>query len=572
MRGENRKTQSFLHGSIILFIATALVKIIGAVYKIPLYNILDNTGVGYYTTVYDLYTPMYTIAMAGLPIAISRIVAECVSLERYRDAKRTFKIAKRAMLITGVFGFVLMCLLAWPYAVYKGTTNLIPCVLMIAPCLLFCCVMSAYRGYYEGLRNMTPTAVSEVLEALGKLVFGLILAVLLGKIFGTQTAAVCGALFGITLGTAVSAGYLVYRYKHSRFGDFTEEQWKLSPKAKSGEQTLKIIVAMALPIVLGSLVTQVTTLIDNLMITARLETAIARDPFHINTMYQEIIADEYRIYQSEGKLFSVAKDLPIILYGSHRGLAFSVYNLVPVLTSVLGVSAIPALTTAWTKRNKTELKSSMETVLRTTSVISMPAAFGLMALGREIVLLLYSTKPLSAAIAGKNLCILGACALFAGLTAPTTSMLQAIGKQKIPLINIAVGAVFKIVINYYLVAMPKVNIVGVPIGTTVCYAYICVMNIVALIRYSGVKPALLDCIGKPFAAGAVCGGFAFSTAFLCRFLGFGNFLTTVISILIAAVIYLVMVVLLKIIQKNDIISLPNGEKFAKTLAKLHIIG
>ena len=218
---NNKRTkQSFLHGSLILIIATALVKIIGAIYKIPLYNILDNTGVGYYTTVYDLYTPMYTIAMAGLPIAISRIVAECVSLERFKDAKTTFKVAKTAMLVTGGFGFILMCLLAYPYALYKGTLEILPCVLMIAPCLLFCCIMSAYRGYYEGLHNMTPTAISEVLEALGKLVFGLILAILLKELTGNMVYAVCGSLLGITLGTAVSAGYLVIKYKKTSPEDF----------------------------------------------------------------------------------------------------------------------------------------------------------------------------------------------------------------------------------------------------------------------------------------------------------------------------------------------------------------
>lgn len=571
MKGA-RKPQSFLHGSLILFIATALVKIIGAIYKIPLYNILDNTGVGYYTTVYDLYTPMYTIAMAGLPIAISRIVAECASLERYRDVKRTFKIAKRAMWVTGFIGFALMCLLAWPFALYKGTNELIPCVFMIAPCLLFCCVMSSYRGYYEGLRNMTPTAVSEVLEALGKLVFGLALALLLGKTTGSQTYAVCGALLGITLGTAVSALYLVRKYKHTSAEDFTEQQLALSPEPRTGEATLKIIIAMALPIVLGSLVTQVTTLIDNLMITKRLETAVKLDSAYIKTVYRDIIGKETANYAAEGKAFDLLTDLPIILYGSHRGLAFSIYNLVPVLTSVLGVSAIPALTTAWTKKDQKELKSSMETVFRTTALVSMPAAFGLMALGREIVLLLYSSKPYSSAIAGKNLCILGACALFAGLTAPTTSMLQAIGKQKIPLYNIAVGAVFKIVINYILVAVPEVNIVGVPIGTTVCYGFICVMNIAALIRYSGVKPNLLSCLGRPFAAGAVCGGFAFFAAFLGRKLGLSNFLVTVFAIAIAVVIYVIMVILLRILQKNDIISLPKGEKIAKVLEKFGIIG
>ncbi len=564
MSSKSRKPQSFLHGSLILIIATALVKIIGAIYKIPLYNILDDTGVGYYTTVYDLYTPMYTIAMAGLPIAISRIVAEFVSLEKYKDAKTSFRVAKRAMLVTGGAAFLIMCLLSYPYALYKNTLELIPCILSIAPCLLFCCVMSAYRGYYEGLRNMTPTAISQVIEAAGKLVFGLILAVVLLEITGSMTVAVCGSLMGITLGTAASSAYLVCKYRKTAKTDFTEEQLSLSPEPKTERQALKMVVLIALPIVLGSLVTQVTTLIDNLMITARLESAIEKDALYIAEKYAGII-----VYNN---VTNIKEELPIILYGAHRGLAFSVYNLVPVLTSVLGVSAIPVLTTAWAKKNQPEVKSSIETVIRTTALVSFPAAMGLIAMGKEIVLLLYSGKPLSAEIAGLNLCVLGVSAIFAGLTAPSTSMLQAIGKQKIPLYNIAVGAVLKIVINYILVGTPEVNIVGVPVGTAVCYGYICIMNIIMLMKYGKTRIDIFGSILKPIFAAALCGLTAFGVKTLTAQFTASNFIISVLSIAAAVAVYILCVILFKIIKKSDIISLPKGEKLLKVLEKLKVIG
>ena len=572
MSNLSRKPQSFLHGSLILIIATALVKIIGAIYKIPLYNILDDTGVGYYTTVYDLYTPMYTIAMAGLPIAISRIVAELVSLGKYRDAGVSFKVAKRAMLVTGGFGFVLMCLLAYPYALQKNTIELIPCILCIAPCLLFCCVMSAYRGYYEGLRNMTPTAISQVIEAAGKLVFGLILAVVLIEITGSMTVAVCGALMGITLGTAASAGYLVIKYKKTAKTDITEEQLACSPEPNSNRQALKMVIAIALPIVLGSLVTQVTTLIDNLMITERLEAAILANEGYISNVYSGLIEFERLEYLKDGKIFDLAKDLPLILYGAHRGLAFSIYNLVPVLTSVLGVSAIPVLTTAWAKKDAPEVKSSIETVIRTTALVSFPAAFGLMALGSEAVALLYPAKIYTAPIAGINLSVLGFTAIFAGLTAPTTSMLQAIGKQKIPLYNIAVGAILKIIINFILVGTPEINIVGVPIGTAVCYGYICIMNIIMLRKYSGSRFDFVGSAFKPFVAALLCGASAFGAKLLVAKITDSNFVISVASIVIAVAVYVIFVILLKIIQKSDIISLPKGEKLLKVLEKLKVIG
>ena len=160
------RQQSFMYGSLVLMIATMLVKVIGAIYRIPLANLLGEDGMGYYSTAYDLYLPMYSLAMAGLPVAISRIIAEHIAAGRYRDVAMTLKVAKRSFWVTGGVGFVLMCGLAYPFVDYTGNYGALKAVFCIAPCLLICCIMSAYRGYYEGLKNMTPTAISQVIEAI----------------------------------------------------------------------------------------------------------------------------------------------------------------------------------------------------------------------------------------------------------------------------------------------------------------------------------------------------------------------------------------------------------------------
>ena len=236
LKSESSKQQSFLQGSAILVVATMLTKVIGAIYRIPLGELLGSTGMGYYSTAYDLYVPMYSIAMAGLPIAISRLVSEHVAAGRYRHVKKTLNVAKAAFFITGGLGFVLMLFLAFLLTgssinVFGHTFNFevfnrgtLPGVLCIAPCLIFCCIMSAYRGYYEGLRNMTPTAISQVLEALGKLVFGYGLSFIILKTSGNYSYAAAGALLGITLGTVVAALYLELKYRLTGKSTFTEEQ------------------------------------------------------------------------------------------------------------------------------------------------------------------------------------------------------------------------------------------------------------------------------------------------------------------------------------------------------------
>lgn len=579
---KDSKQQSFLQGSAILVAATMLVKLIGAVYRIPLAKLLGSTGMGYYSTAYDLYVPMYSIAMAGLPIAISRLVSEHVAAGRYRHAKKTLGVAKLAFIITGSTGFLLMCLLAFlltgssftlfgyefSFSVFNRGT--LPGILCIAPCLLFCCIMSAYRGYYEGLRNMTPTAVSQVLEAVGKLLFGYSFAYAVLKITGNYSYAAAGALLGITVGTALSALYLELKYRITGKNIFSREQLEAAPAADSGKKTAGVLITVAIPIVLGSLVNNVSSLIDVAMVQSQLSRALEKAPEYFYGTYSALISSETADALKNGQSFDWQRDLPNSLYGVHRGFAFSIYNLVPSLTSVLGVSAIPVLASAWTRRDRAEIKQNVNTMLRTTAVVAIPAGLGIAALSGEILSLLYDDVEVIA-IATPNLRILGICAVFAGLNGPLTNMLQAIGKQGIPLRNIAVGAVLKIVINYLLVGTPEINIVGVPIGTTVCYAYICVANLICFVRHSGVMPNLGLAVGKPLICGAACGVTAWAANYAFSLIGFNGSLATLVSIAAGGLVYVIMLFLIKAITRDDIISLPKGKKIIKVLEKFGVM-
>lgn len=562
--------QSYLHASAILVAATALVKILGAAYKIPLGEfILDVTGMGYFSTAYDLYVPMYSIAMAGLPIAISRIVAEHVAAGRYRHVKKTLNIAKKAFIVTGGTGFVLMLILAFlltgkPFNVFNPGS--FAGIIAIAPCLVFCCIMSAYRGYYEGLRNMTPPAISQIIEAFGKLVFGLILAIVILSLTHDYSLAAAGALFGITLGTVFSAGYLVIKYRREENSFFTKEQLLSSPEPDSGRVILKSLLTVAIPIVLGSLVNNVTSLIDVAMVQRQLANALAKSPEYFESSFSSLIASEV----SKNAEYNWVTDLPNSLYGCHRGFAFSIYNLVPVITSVLGVSAIPVLATAWTRKNSLEMKRSVGSIIRTTAIIAIPAGCGIFAVSEGILDILYSNENMIA-IAAPNLRVLGICAVFAGLNSPMVNMLQAIGRQSVPIRNIAIGAVLKIVINFALVGTPRINILGVPIGTTVCYAYICIANFICFVKYSGIMPNLYTCIGKFLIAGVACGAAAWGISFGMIRLGFSQSISTIISIAAAVVVYIVFLSILKALVKEDILSLPKGEKIVKVLEKLRIM-
>ncbi len=578
MSAKKRTYQNLLQGSMILAVATALVKVLGAIYRIPLNNMLGELGAGYYSTAYDLYLPIYSLAMAGLPVAISRMVAESMATKRYGDTRRLLKLAQRAFLITGVTGTVLMVVVTYFYLYndwFRTTFNItadancVYAIVLIAFSVLFCCIMSTYRGYYEGLRNMIPTAVSQVIEATGKLVLGLVLVWLTKyvciNVYGmTETQslpfAAGAAVLGVTLGAAAGALYL--RIQHKVTGDgITEEELAASPQAQPSGVLLKSLFAIALPIVIGSMVRDVAGLVDLTTVKSRLGDVVGAVP--------DLTGKYYGITNLSAEEM---KDLPTYLYGIYKGFAFSIYNLVPTITSVIGVSAIPALSTSWAQKDKEGIHQSSESIIRLTAMIALPAGVGIACLSGPILQLLYSGRPNAVIIATPILSVLGISAIFAGMAVPLTNMLQAIGKQNIPVVNMAVGVVLKIVINYALVGVESVNIKGAAVGTAVCYGYILIANLVCYLRFSKAKVNLISTLFKPAFAAILCGVAAFGANKALALVIGASKINTAISIIIAALVYAICLGVTRSFTENDIKMLPKGEKIAKLLAKIKWIG
>ncbi len=564
MQENKRKQQSFQYGAMILLCSTMLVKIIGAIFKIPIARLWPEDGFGCFDSAYQLFTPIYTLAMAGLPIAISRIVAMHVKNGRYNDVRRTFKVAKRIFMITGFSGFVIMLLLSFPFVKYTDASGeSIYSIFAIAPALFFCCIMSAYRGYYEGLRNMYPTAISDVIEALGKLILGYGFAYIVMKITGRYELSAAGAMLGIVIGGIASATFLTIRYKLKGDG-ITKEELIAAPPAESDKMLAKALIAIAIPVVLASLANSFSSLADTFFVKGQLTQMMDEHADTIRNMYASSIAERDKIAAEAGKAALTNEQIPNFLFGT-RGKAFTLYNLVPSITSILGVSALPVITSAWTKRELNVVKQNVESTIKLTAIITMPIGFGFLSLGNEIMNLLYDTTA-SVEIGGIMLRIYGLAAIFAGLAIPMTSILQAIGKEKISLRNVAIGAVIKVAVNFILVGIPSVNIRGAAVGTMACFLFIFVANLLSLIKHTGVKPNMWKTILKPFIAALCCG---FSTVVL-NLSAMGK-IGTVLEIAVAAVVYLAVLIILNTFEPDDVLSLPKGEKILKIFNKLRII-
>ncbi len=560
MAAKPRKEQSFEYGAGILIVATVLVKVIGMVFKIPLSSLIGDLGFGYFSSAYDLFNPMYTLAMAGLPIAVSRVVAEHMATKRYRDVHSTLKITRRLFLVTGLTATALMLALIYPYvAVTDETGKTIYSLFAIAPALLFCCVMSTYRGYYEGLRNMYPTAISNIIEALGKLILGYGFAFIVMKISGNVAYAAAAAAFGIMVGTAAAATYLKIRHKVSGDG-ITPSELASSSDPENVRKATKAIIMIAIPVVLSSFADSIASFVDVTMVKWQLSNLMEGHADTIRQMYAASIAD----YNENAKEILTNDAIPTFLYGV-RSKAFTLYNLAPSITSALGVGALPVLAASWVKQDKALVKHNLESMFKLISIVAMPVGFGFIFLSKGVMGLLYNGTA-SIEIGGKMMVIYGFAAIFAGLAVPMTSMLHAVKKQVAAVRNVTIGAVIKVIINFVFVSIPSINVLGAAVGTLAGFVFVFVAHLITILRHTGVMPNLFKSFGKPLIAGVGCG----LTAFAVGLLG-GSRLITLGAIAAAAVVYFVLLVAMNTFEEADILALPKGEKLLKLLLKYKII-
>ncbi len=586
MTEKKRKSQTLLNGALVLSVATIIIKVIGVIYKIPLSNMIGTVGRGLFDSAYSLYVPIYSISMAGLPVAISNMVSKQMTLGNFRDVKVIHKVAKRLFLIVGILGTLAMIILAYPYALSALNMDILPAVFVITPAILFCCIMSSYRGYYNGLSNMTPTAFSQVLEALGKLIFGLICAkwaMSYGMsrfekgltVFGQECAneiealsaiypyAAAGATLGVTLGTVIGVIYLVIIHKIKGDG-ITKTELANAPKPESSTVIAKKLFKFAIPVAISSMVFSITNLIDSITIQNRLEHVVLNNLDFIRNMYATELTG---ILDSDIKNF---------LYGAYS-LSIDFRNLIPSITMTLGISAIPALSAAWAVKNKRAIKVSVESVMRVTMLVAMPCGIGIGVLAQPILAAFYGNGESASgiSIAAPVLTAYGFTIFLMALSQPMTNMLQALDKTKVPLISLSIGALVKLVANFIFVAIPSINVNGAVIGTVLCYVVIVAINLVAIIKTTRIRINLISVFVKPIICGILCGIAAYTSYGLCnRFIPefpVKNILALGVAIGFGGLTYVISMLFVKGISKDDVVMLPKGEKIAKILAKYGFI-
>lgn len=532
-----KASNTFFKGAVILAVSNILIKVIGAVFKIPLTRIVGDYAMGLYNTAYTYYTILLTIATAGLPIAISKMISESRALENYSRAKRIFKMAVLTCACLGAFGTLVMLLSpgilkgAAPsvYALLFNNPDTIPSFWTLAPAVLFISVTAAFRGYFQGHGDMLPTALSQLTEALCRLFVGLALAWGFIKIGLEQKFIAAGAIFGITVGTLLAGLLLFAIYLHRK----KKAEKSDLPCTDSKKSIFKSLMSIAIPVTIGALVINLTNFIDTIMIPSRLASL---------GVYSQTRVTE--------------------LFGIYSSYAVSMFNLVPNVLISINASITPVVAAAFARHDTEELHKTLTSALRLVIIISAPAAVGISVLSNPILSFLFGAGE-SADIAANVLSILSIGSLFLCISSLISTVLQSLGKANIPVYNMLIGAGVKLLANFVLIAIPGIELRGAAIGTVLCYAIISILNLIYLAKFIGFKPNIGTYL-RPIIATLVMGVVAFFVNLaVCKLLG--TLLALILSIGVGAASYAVVLLVIGGITREDALLLPKGEKIANLL-------
>lgn len=524
---ENTKN-SFLKGAFIIALSNIIIKLIGAVYKIPLDGlILKTEGMGIYSSSYTIYNTLFIASTAGIPVAISKLVSEARVSGRIRESKKILSISVKLLMAVGFFAAALMFLGARFFSDLISAPSSYLTMMVMAPSLFFVAMSSCYRGYYQGQNNMVPTAISEVIEAMCKLVFGLFVAYFLMKLYNEPYIGSAGAMSGITLGTI---GGFLYLYFYNRKKIKNDVISPCDSDVKSTKEILKSIVKLAVPVTLGVSVFTLTSVIDTGMI----------------------------MNQLAGLGFS--EELRTSLYG-YLNRAITLFNLPPTIISAIAISIVPAISASLAIGDNEDAKKNVKSALHITIIFAVPCAAGLSSLAKPILALLYNDPDHSFLLN-----IMGIAVLFVTAVQISNAILQSYGKPWIPVIDMIIGGIVKIVVNLLLVSHPDININGAPIGTTLCYFTVMMLNLIHIKRLTKIKFNILTFVVKPLILGLIT---AFSASLCYGFISdiFGNTISVFLSIIAGGSFYVVFLFLLKTFNRDEILLIPKGDKILSLIER-----
>ena len=522
------KEQSFLGGAMILTAAVAITKIIGFLYKIPLGNLLDREGMAHFYAAYNIYNLLLVLSTAGLPLALSRLVSQAEALGLENQKHRVLHTALQLFCVMGFVSSAAMFLLARPLTTLLHDSLAYWPVKVLSPAVFCVCVMAAIRGYTQGQGNMKPTALSEIIESSCKLAVGLTLAWLLLRRGQSAHIAAAGAIAGVTCGTLLGMLAMVI-YLLGRRG-----RRPSTDVPQNRRFILRRLLKIGIPITIGASGMSLLTLLDQAIVMGTLQGSLGLNEVQSAALYGE--------YTFGMNLFALPSSF-----------------IYPVT-----ISLIPAIGAAIARHDLTSAQRHTDSAFRITALLAFPAGIGLSVLSEPILLFLYPEVPDTAMAASYHLRILGIASIFVCLMAVSNGVLQAYGKERIPILTLLCGGIVKIISNYLMVSQSSIGIHGAPVSTLLCYALIALMNLIAIARVLPVPLRFGQYFIRPLLCALVMGVAAKSSYGLIHHLYAGR-AAVIGAVAVGVAVYGILVIALGAVSREDLMMLPKGEKLAKWL-------
>lgn len=535
MSTNTKSTQpaSFVKGAAILGVAGLIVRLLGAVYRIPLNNIIGVEGMSFYEVVYPYYSWLLVISSSGLPTAISKLVSEKVTLGDYHAAKRIFRIALYLLCGIGIFTTALMFIFSNALANFSSLPEAALSFRALAPALFVVSVMCAYRGYLQGMQYMTGTALSQITEQLFKLVAGFSLAYYFLP-QGPQYAAM-GALLGVTISEVIALAviYVVYRRKKRGYDRMLRDSVRSTPAP--ARSVIRSLLVLAVPITIGASIMPLTGIADSAMI-------------------MNIMLD-----------IGFAKSEAQTAYALLRSNVTTLINMPAVLTTALAMSLVPSISAKMATGDKRGVLQAASTGMKFSLIIGAPCAVGLFVLAKPIIALLYSgLTETQLALAEDLMHTASIGVLFLSVVQSLTGVLQGMARPMVPVLNLLFGGVLKIIIMAILMRIPSVNIQGAAISTVVCYASAAILNVIYLFRKTGLRVRPWDMFLKPILASVAMGIVTAITYNAIAATGHPT-TATLASIALAVATYAALIFALKMFSRGDLTLIPGGTKLARIM-------
>lgn len=474
------KQKNLVGGISILGLVGLICKVVGVLYRIPLARSIGADGIAVYQLVFPSYNLLLTISTAGIPVAISRMVASCIAQQDPRNATRVFKASLMMLAILGTATTAVLMVLSGALSNAMTTPEAKAGFLMIAPSLLFVCVMSAYRGAMQGRREMMPTAVSQLIEQVGKVFIALPLAT---AYYGRGATTVecaglgaAGALLGTSIAECAALIYMVITrsLKRKELAAIVQDK---SREVLSYRYLCRHIVGVAVPITIGACIVPLAGTVDSFMLK--------------NIMTGYLPADD-----------------ALQRYGVYSGLVLTMINVPTGIAMAMSINLVPSVSAGVARNDLAHIRHESAAGLRLASLVGLPCSVGMSLLAEPILKVLYGSYTEELLHLGGELLSISALTIWLfTMVQATSGILQGLHKQKLPMYTLLLGVICKVILNYTLVRIPAVNIHGAPYASLLCYAVSAIPNMIFVCKYAGIRLSVKELVVLPGIASALMTGF-----------------------------------------------------------------